>query len=1244
MKATEKLESYLAEFRQRLKKLVILQGLAAIATVILAVSLIAAWFSLENGYASSTVMSFRLLLILALAAVVLKGILEPLKKIQNNVGKYIEDRSSKTDGFGFQGRIETYAQMEQNNPFRELLAEDALKITESYPATEQVKNKDMQIAGLAAAAMLAVLIYMAIGTGLFSYSLQNFLAGWASDSFVPPQSIMVLPGDESVRRGSNLRINAQIEGFDPDEATLHVRNSGEDWQEVPLVRTLNGFEFTLFSLQEEMDYYVSTTGLRSPDFTVQVVDLPSIENLELTYFFPDWTERETEMSNRGDIEALPETRIALNITTSGPLPAGELILNNAAQELAINGLEASTEFTILEEGQYYIAAVVGGEQVRLSDDYFISLAEDGSPQIELIRPGQDWNATNIEEVLARVEATDDYGLESLLIKYSINGADWQEVDLYEPADELSVDHIFMLENMRSVQTRTAAAPQLELGAFDIVLDDTLLPGQEGEENRVERFQIDPDADLANQDVEPAFDEIPLKPGDLISYYAEASDRSQAVQTDMYFIQIQAFNRRYTQSQLSGGGGGGGGGGPTDEISQRQRQIVVSTWNLIREQGEGNNGQVDINSTLLSELQLTLAEQAQTLTDRARARQLNQQDKDIERFVESMSLAIQAMFPSSERLAAVELQDAIQPAQEALQHLLQAEAVFNDMQVGQQQGGGGGGGGSRASQDLAEMFELEMDMEQNQYETGESASPQAQQEQVEDIMAQLDELAKRQEQLANNMRNQQQLTEAQQYQQEMLRREAEQLQEQLEQLQQQQLGQQGQQQANNQQQGQQGQTGQPGQGQQQGQQSQEQQGGQQTAQNELQQRLESAIRAMNETEEAMANNSGSDELQRAAEEAQRQLEGARDQMAQDQIASMQESFSSMADQSSDMLLAQERMQQQLQEAMERALEERESGENPNSRGMTLMEEMELADMKEELAAELQRLQQQMMNTMQQFGEETPAATRELAEGNETIAERELELALSDAALYIDAGYALYIAGNERNVTEGMRALNESLERAEQLALGAMNGNSDLEQALEQAEELRDQLAQLSQQQNGQQSASGQDQSEQQGQQGQGGQQQGQQGQGQQQGQQGGFGGGPDGITNGLGINGWSGNGANNAFDGPIDMPESFYENLDNLTELTRDAIPEMQMAQEQIDELLDVIRELEFSRVNRNDDIVLEEYNNMLALIEQLELSLRAEGSNASNPNNVRTAVLDMIPEEYQESVAEYYRRLSRENN
>src|SRR5690606_7662534 len=130
----------------------------------------------------------------------------------------------------------------------------------------------------------------------------------------------------------------------------------------------------------------------------------------------------------------------------------------------------------------------------------------------------------------------------------------------------------------------------------------------------------------------------------------------------------------SQSQLSGGGGGGGGGGPQDEISQRQRQIIVSTWNLIREQAEGNNNeQVAINSKLLSELQLTLAEQASTLAERTRARQLDN-DPQIQEFVNNMEQAVQRMHPASDELAAVELNDAIQPAQEALQYLLRAESV------------------------------------------------------------------------------------------------------------------------------------------------------------------------------------------------------------------------------------------------------------------------------------------------------------------------------------------------------------------------------------------------------------------------------------------------------------------------------------------------------------------------------------------------------------------------------------------
>ncbi|MDG1851455.1 MAG: hypothetical protein P8J44_04990, partial [Gammaproteobacteria bacterium] len=563
-------------------------------------------------------------------------------------------------------------------------------------------------------------------------------------------------------------------------------------------------------------------------------------------------------------------------------------------------------------------------------------------------------------------------------------------------------------------------------------------------------------------------------------------------------------------------------------------------------------------------------------------------------------------------------------------------------------GGGGGGGGRAQQDLAEMFELEMDLELNQYETGSNVSPQAQQAEEEDIMNQLDELARRQQQLANNLRNQQQLSEAQRYQQEMLRREAEELQERLGELQQQreslQRGQQGQQTAQNnqqgQQQGQQGQSGQAGQqgqqgglpGQQSGQPGQQQQEGQeeqgeQIAQNELQRRLESAIRAMEESAEAMRGNSSPEELQRAADEAGRQLEGAREQIVADQLADMQSSFSNMAGQAEDMLREQQRQEQILEQAMAKAVADRESGEDPNSRGMELQEEWELARQKAALAAQLSSLQEQMLSTMQRFGDDVPEASRELQRANQDIVENELEQALTNAGLYIDAGYGLYIAGNESAVTAEMRKLAERLENAQEMvATRGAPGTSDLDIARRQAENLRARLQeQLAQNGQGQQ----------QGQEGQPGQQGGlQQGQ-----QQGGQQGGGDRFAMGPRFGVWTG--ADPLFNGPIEIPEQFYGDLDQFIEIARDAVQDLELNAEELAQMVDWIRQLEATRLNRNEDILAAEYNDMLALIEQLEVGLQLD-NDSNNPNNVRTATSDIIPDEYKESVAEYYRRLSRE--
>ena len=185
--------------------------------------------------------------------------------------------------------------------------------------------------------------------------------------------------------------------------------------------------------------------------------------------------------------------------------------------------------------------------------------------------------------------------------------------------------------------------------------------------------------------------------------------------------------------------------------------------------------------MLAELQGTLSEQAQTLIDRAKARGVDNADPKNKALIDNLQQAVTAMAPAAKSLNEIELQKAIPSEQKALQHLLRAEALYTDIEMQFRSAQSGGGGGNQAGRDLAEMFELEMDLEKNQYETESRKSKEDSPEQLADAIQKLKDLARRQEQLARQQQSQQQQRESDKWQQEQLKRETEQLRKQLEQL-------------------------------------------------------------------------------------------------------------------------------------------------------------------------------------------------------------------------------------------------------------------------------------------------------------------------------------------------------------------------------------------------------------------------------------------------------------------------------
>jgi len=970
MTYSKQFEEYLGSFTRRLRKLVVARGAAAIAVAALAVSLLAVAAAIRAGFPDDFMITARIVLAACIGGLAYYFFVLLRRRVDAESAHDIE---KKTPAFG--GRVEAYVDTRDvANPMRELLAEESLDIAMRYSPVKQVAPREFLYAWSSAGVALVVLLLVAIaGPGNYSYGVRDLWVGWAFPGLLPPQSIEVSPGDDGIRLGGTVRVQASMLGFDPADAFVHASFGDGEWQQVPMSQDEDSFEFTFFSVRQPLEYFVSANNVRSPTFQVHVVDLPNVENLSLTYRYPDWTGRDPEVHDPGgDIRALAETEIELRITTDRPMTPGSVILDDDAVTLDVDGTTATTTFAVNEDGQYFVAATVGGERIRLTDDYFITILDDRAPEVAFTRPGRDWSASRIEEVTTRITAEDDFRIDELRLRYSVNGGDWESVELDSDLETIEVDHVFFLESL----------------------------AENGEE--------------------------PLVPGDLISYYAVAEDRENSARTDMFFIDVQPFDRRYSQSQQAGGGGQQGG--PQNEVSERQREIIISTWNLIREQNDqrrGDDAYVTDNAALLSRLQQTLKEQVETLAERAEARQLTASDEEIAEFVDNLYMAAEAMTPASELLAKIDLEEALLPEQEALQHLLAAEAVFTDINVSTQANNGGGG---QAGRDLSEMFELEMDLEKNQYETGSNATPNPPEQQMEEAANELEELARRQEQLARNQNRSQTPTPEQRWQQEMLRREVEELQRQLEEQSQQQQAQSSQSQSG-------GESSES-------QQSESQSSDQKQSEREmddLQRRLSSALRAMNEADEAMNDSGDPEPLQRAMDEAQRQLEGARDSASEAQQRAMQAAVDELANRAEELHDTQADLEERLQDAVREILNEDGDGNGDSfNSGLSYDEETEMAAEKRELLADIQRLQRDAQSAAQTIEDDQPRVAEEIRDGITKLQDMEIEARIAVAAAYIEQGEAVYVAASESAVTETLRQLREDLRRAEGMISSAADG--------------------------------------------------------------------------------------------------------------------------------------------------------------------------------------------------------------
>jgi hypothetical protein len=689
--------------RRRWRAKVGLRGAAVVLATGLLAFAVSAYAMDHFRYEPWAVTSFRLFAYVALLALATRFLVLPLwgRVSDERVALYLEENEPSLQA-AVLSAVEVGGQrrmVDGPDVSRALIArlvETAVEKCQTIEYGRPVERPGLRRASALLASAAAAGMGVAILSPAFLRHAAPFLLAPWSVRVASPYAIEVDPGNVTVPRGGSQTVTARLQGFDAEAVEVAVRSGqARDWKRWPMTAdaAARGFRFVLFGLESGSDYFVEASGVRSPVFRIEVADLPYVKRIDVEYQFPSYTGLSPQThEDTGDVVALRGTVVRVRVTPTMSVAAGRLRIEGAeaqAMTVAADGT-LSAAFKVLAEGFYRIELPrQDGSMQASSPDYTIDVLADQPPSVTLLKPGRDAKVTAIEEVFTELEAEDDYGVARAELVYSVNGSPEKTLVLHQgrARKTLSGAHTFFLE------------------------------------------------------------ELALEPGDFISYFARASDHSLSPQTsttDIYFMEVRPFGREYRQAEQRGGGSAGGGRAD-DALSSQQRQIVAATFKLVRDRNRTADKQHGEDMAMLALVQGRLQEQVLSLVRRMASRGVLGPGSEFEKTAQSLRSAAGEMASARERLEGRKAKEALPPEQAALKHLQRAEAAFRNVQVSFEQGGAEGGGGAMNAEDLADLFELELDKLKNQYETVQRGSQEQADAQVDEAMERLRELARRQEQ-------------------------------------------------------------------------------------------------------------------------------------------------------------------------------------------------------------------------------------------------------------------------------------------------------------------------------------------------------------------------------------------------------------------------------------------------------------------------------------------------------------------
>ncbi len=293
-------------------------------------------------------------------------------------------------------------------------------------------KKPFQIAG----GVAAVLLLIAIFNGSFLFAgLGRLFAPWIDIAYPTDTKIDIGEGELVIKEGAPASIEIRISEKIPKFAKLAIQ-TGEGRPRELEVEVIDGVAtYELASASRDFTYRVKAGDARSDWRPVRVIKAPRLDKVAVALDFPDYIDRDTETLEALTLTVPEETMVGWKLTLDSPIREATLHrdgVDDLPLEIGKDGRTLTLSEKALASRGYSFSWTEDGHGFDFtSPRYFLQVASDQVPRIELTKPETNLVALLNRPLQLAVRAQDDHGIGTATITYRVNRRPEKVVKLAE---------------------------------------------------------------------------------------------------------------------------------------------------------------------------------------------------------------------------------------------------------------------------------------------------------------------------------------------------------------------------------------------------------------------------------------------------------------------------------------------------------------------------------------------------------------------------------------------------------------------------------------------------------------------------------------------------------------------------------------------------------------------------------------------------------------------------------------------